>query len=307
MRTLNLSIPLWDMTSDECMVGVQSAQLRHAHARVLTNSLFFLTHLKSHRESVVAERAPVIHMLVALRYGIRVVASRDLSPGGFFCPVCGLAVTLKPGRTVVPHFAHRSDTDCPAGKEGLAHEAAKLTLLTEMTALGYRVELEKVYPGRRVDVAVSGRSGRIAVECQDSPISVDAIRARNRVDRRLGFDATLWIWVGGRAARLAQAELGEARIPDEMRWLADRYRAGLFAMDPAGEVRRYWLARVTRGGDDEWGRIYTPKTIRSARSTVCDFALDLAETRFRPQSRVERTAEFRALPGQVTLREGHAA
>lgn len=164
------------------------------------------------------------------------------------------------------------------GGEGPAHQAARRVLVGAFMSLGYGVGQEERHDGRRVDIAVTLPNGRrVAVEIQGSPIGVKEMQARMAADRENGFAATLWIWVGARAAMLHEASTTRARIARELRWLAQRYGVGLFALDDAGQPQRFRLAEVVRDQDEcsEWYP-RTPKTIKRANCEPCTFELAAA-------------------------------
>ncbi|MDT0468816.1 hypothetical protein RM764_38575 [Streptomyces sp. DSM 41699] len=120
--------------------------------------------------------------------------------------------------------------------------------------LGYHAQMEVVHheAGRRVDVAVAltgstGRQRNVAVEVQDSPIQVDTMQARGRLDRALGYDATAWIFSRHRADALLRAEPGrtQVRAPEEMLWVVDRTGQGMHIIDPeARSIRRIVFGSV---------------------------------------------------------------
>jgi competence CoiA-like predicted nuclease len=83
---------------------------------------------------------------------------------------------------------------------------AKRVLAEQLTALGYQARLEETrrHAGRWVDVAATlvgarGVHRRVAIEFQDSPIRVETMKARVALDRRLGYDATAWVFTHQRA------------------------------------------------------------------------------------------------------------
>jgi hypothetical protein len=172
--------------------------------------------------------------------GQTVEAHRDLEPGNFECPACGGKLRFKRGRTVVSHFAHGPDSDCPASEgESQSHLRAKLALAYAFRANGLSVELERAHldHGRRVDIAVAvpaagGGYASIAVEVQNSPITVPEIKRREFVDRRLGYFATVWVFTLDRLPRLIRVLPGDTlRIPDEMRYLVSRWEHPLNFID----------------------------------------------------------------------------
>lgn len=196
-------------------------------------------------------------VLVAQRpSGERVEAARDLPVDAYVCPSCAGDAILKRGRVKVAHFAHVPGAVCDWAGESMRHHLAKRVLADRFRALGYAVVLEEPHlnVGRRVDVAVTVPTGhRVAVEVQDSAIRVEEMKRRTRVDRRVGFFATTWVFTSSRAARLLAAEADhEIRVPNEMMWVDNRYRQGVFVIDE--HAGRMWRCRF--GGIVRWGESY---------------------------------------------------
>lgn len=255
-------------------------------------------------------------MIVANLNGSPVEAERTLEKAPYACPWCGHPVTLKPGRVVIAHFAHAPGADCAAAQhEGKDHLAAKKVLARQFRSLGYGVRLE--YPiqrVRRVDVAVALPTGHhVAVELQDSPIAVDEMKARMAIDRRYGFLATFWVWIGKRYQLLNQAACNrEGRIPEEMRWLQNRLHVGLYGLpidhadlETGGEYpvppTRFAVGGTHRegnswygeGGEEMYSSGYTPKTIKSVGSQTVSFALEAREARYHRPGNPDWTVTFR--------------
>lgn len=185
--------------------------------------------------------------------GEQVEATRDLECSRAHCPMCRAPVVLKRGRVKVPHFAHAAGSACDAAGESLRHLQAKRVLADQFRHLGYAVWLEEAHRdlGRRVDVAVAVPPGqRVAVEVQDSPISVDDMKRRHGIDRRIGFAGTVWVFTGRRHDLLLPAEAGqERRPPEEMRWLNNRYGHGVHVLDAiGGTLWRVRFGSVARAG-----------------------------------------------------------
>lgn len=234
-------------------------------------------------------------MLVAVDVAGRPVeAARDLGGDRFTCPACGGPVLLKRGRVVIAHFAHRPGAQCWSEPESVHHLRAKHLLATRFRSHGYRVRLEETHHehGRRVDVAVTVPSGhRVAVEVQDSAISVETAKARTRIDKRLGFFATLWVFTDRRAAALLAVSVpagvvhrAESRVPKEMLWVDNRYRQGLFVLDlTASAVWNLRLDEVyTRESCDPEGttHYYQPRTLRCITCYPTTFALTARPGRY---------------------------
>jgi hypothetical protein len=238
-------------------------------------------------------------MLVAQHHpsGERVEATRDLAADAYYCPLCASAVILKRGRVKVAHFAHAPGAACDWAGESLRHRLAKRVLADCFRALGYNVELEEPHPqvGRCVDVAVTMPTGhRIAVEVQDSKISVPEMKRRNRADLLSGFFGTVWVFTSNRAARLLAArEDHEIRVPDEIRWVMNRYGLGVFVIDEnAGRMWRCHFGQVVRPGEShEWytedgeltGVDHPDRTLKSTKTvsrTETGFTLKASRARY---------------------------
>ncbi|TXS40082.1 competence protein CoiA [Streptomyces sp. OR43] len=199
--------------------------------------------------------------------GMPVEAARHLQQDAYRCPMCAAPVILKRGQKIAAHFAHAPDSDCLASEsESWRHLMAKQILVDQLTRPGWGAQAEVAHPryGRRVDVGLKtrGPNGALmyfAVEIQDSAIQVDTMKDRIARDRRIGYDATVWLFTSHRAAALmAAAPDHEVRVPDEMLWVSNRYGQGVQVIDP--ERRELWTASfgsiVRPGESHEW---YTPE------------------------------------------------
>src|SRR5688572_1558295 len=96
---------------------------------------------------------------------------------------------------------------------------AKLLLADRFREQDYHVVLEERHTDghRRVDVAVTvpGRHGpeRVAVEVQDTAISVNELKRRTNLNRQAGFFATVWVFTSNRLSRVR----GGGRTPASAR------------------------------------------------------------------------------------------
>lgn len=259
-------------------------------------------------------------MIVAKVGDSSIEAERDLDKSeSYSCPACLHPVVLKPGRVKIPHFAHKPGAECPAAAhEGADHLAAKKVLAHQFRQLGYIVRLEEIFgTERRVDVAVAMPTGHcVAVELQDSPISVDEMKRRMGVDQRNGFFATFWIWIGKRQLLLRQAAAyGEGRIPEEIRWLDNRLHVGVYGLqidhaDLAMGIEQplrpehFTFGRVDREGHDaswyeagghEVSVSYPGRTLKATRgvgSREVTFQLTAREARYHRPDNPDWTAVF---------------
>ena len=137
-------------------------------------------------------------MLVALNADQRVTAWEVQKGPQFVCPKCRMQVTLKKGRLVAHHFAHKPPVTCPwAAGETQGHLKAKMLLHATFTSrgLGAAVEAEVLSDegDRRADVLVWWPQGRAALEVQHQPLSFEAIDRRTRAYIAAGVPV---IWLG---------------------------------------------------------------------------------------------------------------
>ena len=136
-------------------------------------------------------------MLVAHFGQVRVRASVAIKGHTYHCPGCGQEVTLKQGRKVIHHFAHKPPVTCSwAAGETVLHLKAKEAFYDFFSGRGgATVELEYPLDGGnlRADVYVTGANGkRVAFELQHSPISHDEIERRTARYFALGI-ALIWV------------------------------------------------------------------------------------------------------------------
>lgn len=138
-------------------------------------------------------------MLMALLDEVRVLA-RDSDKGStYLCPECRREVTLKKGRKVIHHFAHKPPTSCTyATGETAAHMKSKLDFHDHFISLGLpsRVEAPVSFNGIRsradVYVATTKKGIPAALEIQHTNISLDEIERRTQNYNKLGV-AVGWI------------------------------------------------------------------------------------------------------------------
>lgn len=271
-------------------------------------------------------------MLVALREGPdgRVEAGKELATGDFRCPECSWPVVLKRGRVKVPHFAHQPGSPvCSSGGESVTHMRAKTLLADRFRAQGYEVLLEEAHPAhqRRVDVAVTlidrtGAPRRVAVEIQDSAIAVDELKRRTVADRHAGFFATMWVFTLNRLRHARSVLPGyELRLPEEMRYLINRWRTPIAVLDIEHEqlllvstetAVRDGNTYFNQHGDQQWSAGRVLKATREIFTYPGEFALTAIQGRYAAPGRPDYTAGFRPAvepecPWRVVTRlPGHA-
>jgi competence CoiA-like predicted nuclease len=227
-------------------------------------------------------------VIVARTSDGRVVADRTLDrQASYTCPLCETDVTLKAGPIVIAHFAHQPGADCVAAGESRAHLEAKKLIADQLSQYGWSVDLEHILsPQRRADLLVtSPNSGkRFTIEIQDSRITPDGMKIRERADRSHGCIATCWIFTDKRLSHMAWDDViyneAEVRLPDDIRY---RWHATHVAI-PLLRNRR--LALVTPEAvsrdSNEWHDEYGDLQIADGRQLRATFTLKIAAATFRP-------------------------
>lgn len=123
-------------------------------------------------------------MLVAMDMSMnRRVLARDTAKGPRFeCPACRADVILKKGTKIVHHFAHSPGSECAHAGETRQHLEMKEAVWTARRSIDVRCELELRVGNQIADVYLECREEWrpkcVAVECQHSNVTSDAIRAK---------------------------------------------------------------------------------------------------------------------------------
>lgn len=127
----------------------------------------------------------------------------------FFCPSCEAPLVLRIGEIKIPHFAHKSLSDCDhfSEPESPLHLHGKLLLYHFFQQLNFNVELEKHLSEirQRADLLVAGQ---YAIEFQCSPIPVPQLNQRSKGYRQLDIQP---IWIKG-LKQPCREEIGVLRI-----------------------------------------------------------------------------------------------
>lgn len=133
-------------------------------------------------------------MLTAYNQDMKYVNVLDTLPpksASYYCPSCRSQMRLKIGKVIRPHFAHLSLKDChyTAENESAQHLHLKASLYKWLKGEG--VEIEKVLSDIQqiADVLVNGK---LALEVQCSPLSIDRLRERTLAYREMGYQV-LWL------------------------------------------------------------------------------------------------------------------
>lgn len=192
-------------------------------------------------------------MLVADLEGVTVAAyAADKGPI-YRCPGCNELVTLKKGRIVIAHFAHKPPLTCSYAKgETREHMSAKLSFLSCFREQGLVADVEQVVLStqgdRRADVLVSARppsERKVALELQHQPIDLDQIERRTRAYVAAEIPV-LWVPLL-RPAIWDDAEAGDGD-EDEGNYYVQRYTAPPWQRWLAGyaEERPVWFYEPER-------------------------------------------------------------
>lgn len=119
----------------------------------------------------------------------------DRSDGPFYCPECSEEVVLKKGKIKIPHFAHRACVDCVYSvNESQKHLMVKRAIYESLkTRLGCtKCELERSLNGVRPDISLYINNIPVAIEVQNSSISINEIYRRTKQYALLGV-YLLWV------------------------------------------------------------------------------------------------------------------
>lgn len=118
----------------------------------------------------------------------------------FTCPDCGNILYLKIGSIKIPHFAHKSHSDCESysERESCLHLQGKILLHDFFTSKHFSVELEKYLPEirQRADLLVDGKT---VIEFQCSAISAHDVLRRTASYSKLGLNSA---WIFGNTENL---------------------------------------------------------------------------------------------------------
>lgn len=262
-------------------------------------------------------------MLVAVLNGIRIEAAETERGPDYFCPNCRRVVTLKKGKIVTHHFAHKPPTDCSwASGETLKHLTAKKMLRDGLRSRGLRaeVEVEVLSSGgdRRADVVAWLKDGqtRVAFEIQHQPISFEAIEARTKAYIAAGVPV-IWMGLLGEKVWDAAEPIAGGHIvrtysvrPWE-RW-AHTYGVGvLWFMDEQGTLWRGTLAKhklyvessswYSEGGEEQSAGGYSRVSRRwKELSLLGPYAIE--KVRFEFQNRKPWSTKYYSVPGGRAVR-----
>jgi len=113
----------------------------------------------------------------------------------FYCPACAGEVILKKGKVREHHFAHKPPSDCLFGVgESQLHLRVKREIYTALLnhPLCMACELERLFEGVRPDVSFITGKTPVAVEVQQSNISIDEMTRRMVQYAKLGM-YVLWV------------------------------------------------------------------------------------------------------------------
>ena len=128
---------------------------------------------------------------------IKVEARQLQKDGGpYRCPGCGEGLTLKKGRVVTHHFAHRPPLTCAWGLgESAEHLEAKMAIHDALRADPAVTEVRLEAPGGDVavaDVLARIRGQWVAIEVQRSDLTAEQVARRTANYHALGVHV-LWV------------------------------------------------------------------------------------------------------------------
>jgi competence protein CoiA len=163
--------------------------------------------------------------------------------GPYRCQGCGEVLTLKKGRVVVHHFAHRPPVNCAGGAgESAEHYEAKLAIYDALLAdpAVTEVRLEAPVGDTAVaDVLAKIRGHWVAVEVQRSELTA-ALMAQRTANYHAKGVSVLWV-------ALASRELAGVRYSPSAweRWVHFAYYGRIYYWTQGQTVTPYHLAEHT--------------------------------------------------------------
>lgn len=131
-------------------------------------------------------------MIVANRSGVRVQAKHDTERStDYICPVCTAPVVLKKGEIKMPHFAHKTKTECENNGETSWHLSGKHTVGQMLEATGWDVDFEVPLGNRRADLYAT-KNGRVRIIEFQRKVQNSELYKRTRDLQRYG--EVIWVY-----------------------------------------------------------------------------------------------------------------
>lgn len=162
----------------------------------------------------------------------------------FYCPHCHEQVILKIGKIKVPHFAHKSFSQCVYSEpESEVHLQGKRDLYNWLKNQGFEVQMEKYLPEikQRPDLLVEKYGKVYAVEYQCSTIPIAEIRKRNSGYSSLNL-IPVWILGGEPYQKKLQLTSNLFQISD-FQWSFAQYtsKLGMHIYSYSPKAKRFIL------------------------------------------------------------------
>ena len=150
----------------------------------------------------------------------------------FVCPACSGAVRFKKGKVMQPHFAHISLEECRFYRENESVEHLNLKAeLFRWAAQTEEVEVEAFLPALQqiADLLVDGK---LALEVQCSPLSIERLQERTLSYRQHGYQA---LWLLGRKLWLKDSL---SRLQKDFLYFSKNMGFHLWELDQEKQVLR---------------------------------------------------------------------
>lgn len=132
-------------------------------------------------------------MIIALLEDKRIIATRELERVDYICPHCKEIVRIKKGLIKIPHFAHKSLSDCGGEPETELHVKMKLQIAEILGLSLENLEISHKYKDSRVISDVYDPKTNIAYEIQCNSLSLAEMEKRWKKYEELGMNQ-VWIF-----------------------------------------------------------------------------------------------------------------
>lgn len=256
---------------------------------------------------------------MAVHEGRRIEAWAAQKGGFYTCPKCHDEVTLKKGRIVIHHFAHRPPISCTwASGETREHLLAKTLIRDAFKDRYYQaeVEVEVLSEGgdRRADVLLTNELGhQIAIEIQHTPILYNEMETRTRGYTQANIP---FIWIGILTKRMREnavivpdgLEVEQYVIRPWEKWAHAYCYGELWYIDPL--ERTLWKGHFTdymiyveptswydSYGDEQSGGGFSRKSRKWKTLSLCGpYPLEVTAIGIKRKSRGEWTSSSFTLP-----------
>ena len=174
-----------------------------------------------------------------------------------YCPACGSDLVLKCGKKVISHFAHKPDSVCSfSTPESYRHLSVKKAIYESLKSDSRvaKLELERYLGEVRPDISGYLNGYRVAIEVQNSDISINTIKKRYQWYSSHGI-GMVWVLTSPLPAVLDEYRRDNCvRLKDWQLYLYYTFGKNLFYHIDGSKVKackfKHWVSYYE--GGDQW-------------------------------------------------------